>query len=156
MAKVGRPPGDAVTRDAILNAAHAAFVEQGYTATTIRGVARAAGVDPALVYHYFGGKPALFVATLHLPADPRSIKQEVRRRGFSGGLLVERFLAQWEGDPDHPGGSFVALAQAVSSPPDLARGLREFLTEQVWSGPPPGPPGEAGPTPAGPNPAGPR
>jgi AcrR family transcriptional regulator len=39
-------------------------LEQGYAATTIRAVARLAEVDPALIYHYFEDKPALFVATL--------------------------------------------------------------------------------------------
>jgi hypothetical protein len=46
---------------------------------------------------------------------------------------VERFLAQWETDLERPGQSFVALAQAMSAAPEVARCLREFLTERVWS-----------------------
>ena len=133
MARVGRRPGEAVTRQAIIEAARVAFLEQGYAATTIRAVARQAGVDPALVYHYFDDKPGLFVATLHLPGDPRRVKEESSRGGFSGVKLVERFLAQWEDDPQRPGQSFVALAQAMSSSPEVARSLREFLAERVWS-----------------------
>ena len=101
MAKVGRRPGEAVTKDAIIDAATDAFLEQGYTATTIRAVARRAGVDPALVYHYFGDKAALFVATMNLPLDPRQVQVDSGRDGFSGTKLVEHFLAQWEDDHSH-------------------------------------------------------
>jgi len=58
----GRRPGPARTREAILDAARAEFADAGYAAALIRRVARRAGVDPALVYHYFAGKPGLFVA----------------------------------------------------------------------------------------------
>jgi AcrR family transcriptional regulator len=136
MAKAGRRPGEAVTRKAIIEAGRAAFLEQGYAATTIRAVARRAEVDPALVYHYFADKPGLFVATLDLPGDPRRVKEESSRGGFSGTRLVERFLAQWETDPLRPGQSFVAVAQAMSASPEVARCLREFLAERVWSDPP--------------------
>jgi hypothetical protein len=50
--------------------------------------------------------------------------------------LVERFLAQWETDPRRPGQSFVAVAQAMSASPEVARCMREFLAERVWSAPP--------------------
>ena len=133
MVRTGRRPGDADTRRTIIEAARAAFLEQGYAATTIRAVAREAEVDPALVYHYFGDKPGLFVATLHLPADPRQIKEQSTRGGFSGVKLVERFLSQWETDKKRPGQSFVALAQAMSSSPKVARSMREFLSARLWS-----------------------
>lgn len=135
MARAGRRPGEAVTRRAIIEAARAAFLEKGYAATTIRGVARQAEVDPALIYHYFGDKPGLFVALLDLPADPRQIRTQSSRGGFSGAKLVERFLAQWETDPKRPGQSFVTVAQAMSSSPEVARCMREFLAERVWSAP---------------------
>ncbi|MGF1647630.1 MAG: TetR/AcrR family transcriptional regulator [Kineosporiaceae bacterium] len=48
------------TREAILAVAVAAFAERGYRAVTVRDVAGAAGVDPALVVRYFGSKAALF------------------------------------------------------------------------------------------------
>jgi AcrR family transcriptional regulator len=136
MAGTGRRPGEAVTRKAIIKAARTAFLENGYAATTIREVARQAEVDPALVYHYFGDKPGLFVALLQLPVDPRQVKNQSSRGGFSGAKLVERFLAQFETDPKQPGKSFVALAQAMSASPDIARSMREFLAERVWSDPP--------------------
>jgi AcrR family transcriptional regulator len=134
MAKAGRRPGEAVTRDAIVDAARDTFLEQGYTATTIRAVARAAEVDPALVYHYFGDKATLFVTTMKLPLDPRKVQESSGRGGFSGTRLVEHFLAQWEPESQPPGQAFVAMAQAVCSSPEVARSLREFLAERVWAG----------------------
>ncbi len=139
MAKVGRRPGEAVTKDAIFDAARETFLEQGYTATTIRAVARRAEVDPALVYHYFGDKATLFVATMNLPLDPRKVQVDSGRDGFSGTKLVEHFLAQWETESQPPGQSFVAMAQAVCSSPEIARSLREFLAERVWANLPSGP-----------------
>lgn len=62
MSPSGRRPGGSGTRDAILAAAKDAFSAQGYTATSLRAVARAAGVDPSLVTHFFGSKPGLFEA----------------------------------------------------------------------------------------------
>lgn len=114
-------------------AAREEFAAAGYTAASIRQVARRAGVDPALVYHYFTGKPELFVACLELPADPRQVSTDARRGPLDGARIVERFLAQWEQDPADPGRSFVTLVQAVSSAPEVARALREFLTERVWT-----------------------
>jgi AcrR family transcriptional regulator len=134
MPRAGRRLGDVNTKATIVEAARAEFLEHGYTATTIRAVARRAEVDPALVYHYFGDKPSLYVATLHLPIDPRQIRDAVRLTSTSPGVrLVEGFLAQWETDPDHPGQSFVTMAQAVSSSPEAANSLREFLIDRVWT-----------------------
>jgi AcrR family transcriptional regulator len=129
----GRRPGSPATREAILAAAREEFAAVGYTAAAVRRVARRAGVDPALVYHYFSGKPELFVACLQLPADPRQVSTDARRGALDGTRIVERFLAQWEHDPADPGRSFVTLVQAVSSAPEVARALREFLTERVWA-----------------------
>src|ERR1700722_12811986 len=98
----GRRPGRQGTRAAILEAARASFAEDGYERVSLRGIARRAGVDPALVHHYFGGKPALFVEVLHLGRDPRGIVEEVADDPPAGrGVrLVRAFLAQFE----QPGG----------------------------------------------------
>jgi AcrR family transcriptional regulator len=133
MARPGRRQGESRTRETIVDAARAEFLEHGYTATTIRSVARRAEVDPALIYHYFNDKPTLYASTLNLPADPRQIMNDVRAGATSrGGRLVAGFLAQWETGPGDPGQSFVNLVQAMSSSPEAARGLREFLIDRVW------------------------
>jgi AcrR family transcriptional regulator len=133
MPRPGRRQGDPRTRETIVDAARAEFLERGYTATTIRSVARRAEVDPALVYHYFTDKATLYGSTVSLPADPRQILENVRTDETSIGVrLVEGFLAQWETGPGQPGQSFVNQVQAMSSSPEAARGLREFLVDRVW------------------------
>jgi AcrR family transcriptional regulator len=129
----GRRPGGPDTKAKILEAARAEFGERGYTAATVRQVARRADVDPALVYHYFADKAGLFVACLDLPADPREVQIQARGAELDGARIAERFLAQWEEGAAEPGKSFVTLTQAVSSAPEVARALREFLTERVWA-----------------------
>ena len=134
MPRTGRRAGDGGTRETILEAARAEFAASGYSAATIRAIARRAAVDPALVYHYFADKPSLFVATLGMPADPRSIRNATQASGSPGAMLVESFLAQWESGSGQPGRSFVTLAQAVSSSPEVARSVREFLGDRIWEG----------------------
>lgn len=71
MTKKPIPPGPRDERGVlaarILAAAREAFAETGWAGTTIRAVARAADVDPALVYHYFGSKDGLLDAATNPP-----------------------------------------------------------------------------------------
>ena len=53
-----------------MTAARQSFASVGYEATSLRAVARRAGVDPALVHHYFADKAALFAASQELPFNP--------------------------------------------------------------------------------------
>ena len=57
------------TEENILAAARRLFAELGYDRTTIRAVAKAAGVDAGLVMHYFGTKDELFARAAELAAD---------------------------------------------------------------------------------------
>ena len=68
----GRRPGGG-TRAAILAAARQSFGDGGYDHATIRDIAARAGVDPALVHHYFGTKEHLFAAALELPVSPAAL-----------------------------------------------------------------------------------
>ena len=70
MARTGRRPGQTQTRDDILAAARNQFAARGYGGATIRGIAAEAGVNPALVHHFFGSKDQVFVAALNLPFNP--------------------------------------------------------------------------------------
>ncbi|MFB7999873.1 TetR family transcriptional regulator [Streptomyces sp. NPDC056002] len=58
------------TRDRILAAARAEFSERGYEKTSVRGIAKAAGVDAALVHHYFGTKEQVFEASIEVAFAP--------------------------------------------------------------------------------------
>ncbi len=112
----GRRPGAPDTRAAILGAARAAFAEKGFAGTTIRAVAGAAGVDAALVHHYFGTKDDLFVAALELPVDPRTAIAPALADGPDG--AGERVLRVFVGVWDDPGNTavFVALARTLLDP----------------------------------------
>jgi AcrR family transcriptional regulator len=135
MPRRGRPPGPSDNRDKIVAAARATFAEVGYDAASLRAIARRAGVDPALVHHYFDGKAALFIEIVQLARDPADVVDEVARAGETGygRTLAAAFLQLWE--PRRPDGPspFVVAVQAVSASPEAATGFREFLFERVWS-----------------------
>ena len=97
----GRRPGAPDTRAEVLAAARASFAEKGFRGTTIRAVAAAAGVDPALVHHYFGTKDDLFLAALEMPVDPRELLAPVMAQGPDGAgeRLLRTFLSVWD-DPE--------------------------------------------------------
>ena len=97
----GRRPGSPDTRAAILDAARALFAAGGLTGTSVRAVAARAGVDPALVHHYFGTKDDLFVAALALRVDPREVLAPVVAEGPDGAgeRLLRVFLSVWD-DPE--------------------------------------------------------
>lgn len=98
--RAGRRPGKEDTRGQVLAAARAEFAEQGYERTSVRGIARVAEVDPALVHHYFGTKEELFVAAMELPIVPAEFVSSVvvGDADERGERLVRAFLAIW-GNP---------------------------------------------------------
>lgn len=116
MSPRGRRPGSPDTRAAILAAARDAFATQGFAATTIRGIAAAAGVDAALVHHYFGTKDALFLAALELPVDPRELLAPVVEAGPEGGAerLLRTFLSAWDDPELQP--QLLGLARMIGVP----------------------------------------
>lgn len=132
--RTGRPAGSPPNREAILAAARQQFIARGYDAT-IRDIAAGAGVDPALVYHYFESKDRLLLATL--------------QEGGAGGSSIEEVIPQLlEGDPDQLGerlvraifaayetpfyraawGSLLDLVRMATTQPEAAAMLRDGLT----------------------------
>ena len=97
----GRRPGGPDTRGEILGAARRAFAESGFGGTTIRAVAAEAGVDPALVHHYFGTKDELFIAALEIRIDPRQVMPMIFAEGTDGAAvrLLTMLLRAWD-DPE--------------------------------------------------------
>lgn len=69
----GRPAGSSDTRERILDSARELFALNGIDRTSIRAVAKGAGVDAALVHHYFGTKEQLFAAAIHIPINPMDV-----------------------------------------------------------------------------------
>ena len=131
MARTGRRPGVSGTREAILDAARRAFAEQGYQHATVRGVADLAGVDPALVHHYFGTKQGLFVAAMQLPVNPVEQLTAVLAEdpGQAGERMVEVFLSIWDHAADQS--PLLALVRSAVGDEHAAAMLREFITEEV-------------------------
>ena len=131
MARTGRRPGVSGTREAILDAARRAFAEQGYQQATVRGVAELAGVDPALVHHYFGTKQELFVAAVQLPVNPVEQLAAVLADDpdLVGRRLAETFLSIWDHAADQS--PLLALVRSAVGDEHAAAMLREFITEEV-------------------------
>ncbi|MFP5072904.1 TetR family transcriptional regulator [Pseudonocardia nantongensis] len=127
----GRRAGGADTRAGLLAAARAEFAERGFDGATVRRIAERAGVDPAMVNHWFGGKEALFTATLDIPLDPAVIRNEVLPGDPDeiGRRIVRRFLRIW--DTAGNGGAMAVLLRSVTTHDVAARMLREFVTRAL-------------------------
>lgn len=123
----GRRAGSPDTRGEIARVARDAFTARGYTATTMRGVARAAGVDPALVHHYFGDKTGLFLAAAQVSLDPRRIMQHVTSGGRErfGERLLGAALPLWE---SVLGGSLVAT---LRDEPRLIPAFAAMISQEI-------------------------
>lgn len=128
----GRRPGDGRTRDAIVRAARTAFADQGYDATSLRGIAREAGVDPALVHHYFDGKAALFAETMRIEVDVRDVVGQILAGDPEGvgERAVRAFLRVWDSPEHRP--RLLALLRAALTHDEAARALREFLVREIF------------------------
>ncbi|WP_019286478.1 MULTISPECIES: TetR/AcrR family transcriptional regulator [Arsenicicoccus] len=132
MSPRGRRPAGEDARAQIVEAARAELAAKGYDGTSLRGVARAAGVDPALVHHYFDGKTAVFAAAMEVPFDPRVVVDRILdvpddRLGES---LVRGFLHVW----DNPEGRerIAALLRSAATHDDPMTLLRQFLLHEVF------------------------
>ena len=128
----GRRPAGSDTRTEIVDAARDEFAERGYDATSLRAVARRAGVDAALVHHYFADKAELFAACMSLPVNPRVVLDAVVAGDVSsvGERVLRFFLATWDSPEGRP--RIAALVSAASTHEDAARTLREFLAREVF------------------------
>jgi AcrR family transcriptional regulator len=133
--RAGRRAGESGTREAILAAARAQFADRGYAGATIRAIAAAAGVDPALVHHFHGSKEQLFAAAMRLPVVPSEVLTAAlapggRDPGTSlGEHLVRTVLGLWESEEVR--GPFLGLLRSAVTSEQAAVMLREFLTEAI-------------------------
>ena len=118
-------------RDAVLDAAKAAFRARGYMGTTMKGVAAAAGVAPDVVRRYYANKDALFAAAMRLPVDPASAVPTLLAPGLDGmGERLVRFTLDTLGD-EKTRSDLVALLQAGASAGRAAGSLRAYLESSV-------------------------
>ncbi|WP_296602262.1 TetR family transcriptional regulator [Nocardioides sp.] len=130
-ARRGRRAGKPETRAEILEVARRQFLEDGYQGVTMRGVAREAGVDQALVAYYFGSKKGLFGAALALTVNPPDALRAVLA-GDDATLperLLRTVLTVWD-DPEL-GRPLRALASSAGHDPEVLRLLREVLQAEM-------------------------
>lgn len=119
------------SRRRVLAAARDCFGRLGYDRATVRTIAADAGVDPAMVYYFFGTKSALFAELMALPLDPVHSVAALVDGGVEGlGVRMARgFLSAWDG----VGGAAPMVALLRSSPTDdrSAEMFREFVQNEI-------------------------
>jgi AcrR family transcriptional regulator len=132
--RAGRRPGTSGTKEAILAAARRQFAEQGYDRTTLRSVAAEAGVDPALVVHFFGSKHRLFLAGIELPIDAEALVDYVVTgpRSAVGERMADFLFSALERNPDIRN-RWIAMIRAAASEPEAARVLRSVLETRIFT-----------------------
>jgi AcrR family transcriptional regulator len=128
--RVGRRPGNQDTRGQIITAARHAFAAKGFAGASMRAIAAEAGVDAALIHHYFESKQQLFLATVALPLGLPRMLEEVAAggRGGLGERLVRSVLGVWDSELQP---SLVAAIRTTLTDPALTLSVGEFLTLEV-------------------------
>jgi AcrR family transcriptional regulator len=131
MSRTGRRPGTPDTRDAILAVARRRFATRGYDATSLRGIAAEAKVDPALVIHYFGTKEGLFVAATGLPGGLSELFGNPAALPLHDYVqaLVRGYLQVVDSDKSR--NAILALVRSAVSNDKAAAMMREFLTAEL-------------------------
>lgn len=129
----GRRPGETRTRAAILEAARSQFGSKGFDRASLRAIAAEAGVDQALIPHFFGSKIGLFIQVVELPVDPEAvIPGVVEGRREEIGERVATFLIRVL-ENDDACATVTAMVRAATSEPEAARLVRERLTHELWA-----------------------
>lgn len=125
----GQAPG---TREAIVAAARAEFGDRGFSGATMRSIAARAGVDPALIHHYFGTKQGLFSEVLLIGMGPA--RQALPRmlagpRDEAGRRIVRTFLELYE-DPSVRD-PMIALMRSAMTSPEAAALAASLIGEEM-------------------------
>lgn len=119
---IGRRPGSQPTRQNIVDAARDIFAAEGFRGATLRAIAEAADVDPALIHHYFGTKDQLFAATMEFPDDApeRLLAALAGDPNTAGARLTRAYLELWE-DPATRNQMLIATRASLGSDQAMAR-----------------------------------
>lgn len=127
----GRRPGPNETREAIEQTARKLFAELGYEKTSLRQVALQAGVDPALVSHFYGKKWDLFLAVVELPVEPAVVIGRVLDgdKDEAGLRLATFILNALEDEVSRR--PMIGMVRAATSEPEAAKLVRDFLARKI-------------------------
>ncbi|ONM46230.1 TetR family transcriptional regulator [Nocardia donostiensis] len=133
MPPIGRRPGTPNTRELLVETARHRFAATGYDKTTVRRIAADAGVDPALIRHYFGSKAGLFRATMGWPFEPAELAARVVQgdRSGVGERLTQTFFEAW--DRTDSRAPLLAILRGAATDEETAELVREFIQEQVYA-----------------------
>jgi AcrR family transcriptional regulator len=125
----GRPRGASDTRERILVSARELFARNGIGNTSIRAVAAAAGVDSALVHHYFGTKEKLFAAAVHIPIDPMDVIVPLREVPVEelGHKIPSILLPLWDSEI---GAAFIAVLRSILAGSEVTL-FRTFIQDVI-------------------------
>nr|AHA12084.1 transcriptional regulator [Streptomyces sp. CNH287] len=129
--RTGRRPGNRDTSGEILAAARTIFSERGYDSASIRQIAAMAGVDAALVHHYFGTKEQLFRDVVDIPVEPAALIADIFGAGVEAvpERIVQSFLGICEGPATGP--ALFGLLRGAVSHQWQGLLLREYFTTQI-------------------------
>lgn len=108
------------------------FGERGYDGASVRAIAAAAEVDPALVHHYFGTKEKLFLAAMDIPFDPSIIADAVTDETSGEGIgerAIRTFLGVWSQPASRA--PILALLRSAMQHEAAARLMRQFVTRAI-------------------------
>ncbi|MGP4024477.1 TetR/AcrR family transcriptional regulator [Actinomadura sp. 3N407] len=128
----GRRPGPTETREKILAEARDLFAEKGYDGASLRAIARAAGVDPALVHHFFGNKEGVFIEAMRFPLDPSVLLPRIMSfpRERLGELMVRTFLDVWRDEERRA--PLLGMLRSAMTNERAATLMREFIASAVF------------------------
>jgi AcrR family transcriptional regulator len=132
MPPIGRRPGNPDTRRVLLDTARRMFADAGYDKTSVRDIAAGAGVDPALIRHYFGTKGELFRATMGWPFEPAAIASQVASAGRDeiGARLAKVFFELWEEPASRA--PLLAILRGAATHAESANLVRQFIQGQLY------------------------
>lgn len=120
---------DARTR--ILESARTEFAERGYDKASMRSIARAAGVDAALVHHYFGTKDEVFAAAVEVSFEPALVIPQILGgpRDGVGERLARYFISVWENPVSRA--PLLAVVRSALTHEAAAKVLRGFVLRRL-------------------------
>ncbi|MFD9316398.1 TetR family transcriptional regulator [Streptomyces sp. NPDC060053] len=133
----GRRPGKSSTRTEILAAALELFAAKGYSGTTMRGIARQAQVDPALVHHFFNSKDGLFQEAVSSRIDMSTLLESRTDEKPEAGLrdrgarIARAFLSLWEDESTRP--ALIAVLRAGLSQEAAAKAFLDRIEAALAS-----------------------
>lgn len=119
-------------RDRILAAAREEFSERGYDKTSVRGIAKTAGVDSALVHHYFGTKEQVFEASIEVAFGPVLNAPGSIAEGPLDGVgerLARFFFGVWENPATRT--PLLAIVRSAMNNEAAASVFRRLISAQV-------------------------